>query len=287
MAEPIAPAPSADGSRRARPLETIVVIEPPVAKKRRRFGWIIALAAIVVLVIAGFVADALAKQFAAGYVKERIVEVLRLKPGTPVDVDLGSGSILLQAATGAISEVKVHVDDLSFGDITAQADLTATSVPLDSSKPVEKLGIVVTVNEDNVQKLSTFISGMNLTSIELDDKLIRVASEIDLTFLKIPVAVDLAPSAKDGGISFDPVTILLGKQEISVADLRASPEFQGLAGDLLSSKDFCVAGYLPKALTLDDVDVVGSTLRVSITGDGIALSDPALFELGSCPADSQ
>jgi hypothetical protein len=283
MAESIQPTtPPSDGASDVTP--TVVVVEPAAPKKKRRFGWIIALVVVViVLVIAFFVADALAKQFATAYVKERIVEVLKLEPGTPVDVDLGSGSILLQAASGAISEVNVHVDELSFGDITGEATLVATSVPLDSSKPVDDLGIVVTVTEDNVQKLRSFISGIDLKSIELDNELIRVTTEFNIFVATIPVSVDLAPSAKDGGISFDPVTIFIGDEPISVADLRASPEFQALAGDLLKSQDFCVAGYLPEALSIDDVDVVGSALRVSITGDGTSLSDPALSELGSCP----
>ena len=73
----------------------------------------------------------------------------------------------------------------------------------------------------------------------------------------IPVAVDLAPGASDGGITFDPVTVYLGEDPISVADLRNSPEFSALAGDLLRTQTVCVANSLPQALTVDDVKVVG------------------------------
>jgi hypothetical protein len=201
-----------------------------------------------------------------------------------VDVDLGTGSVLLQAARGALDEVNVDVAEITFGDITGSARLSATTVPLDGSKPVDTLGIVVTVSEENVKKLSGFLSGIDLTGIELENELIRISSEFDLFFFTIPVSVDLEPTAKDGGINFDPVTVLLGDEEISVADLRASPEFRALAGDLLNSQDFCVAGFLPEALTLVAVDIDGTDLVLGINGDGTALSDPGLSTLGTCPA---
>mgnify|MGYP001807443280 CR=1 FL=1 len=279
MAEPIQP------TKPVEPVETTVIeVAPPKKKRRRWIGVLIALAIVVVLLVVGFViADGYAKSYAENYLRERIVEVLKLDPASKVDVDLGSGSVLLQAARGGLDEVNVHVDTITFGDITGEAQITATKVPLDSCKPVDKLNIQVTVSEDNVKKLSGFLSGIDLKSIELKDGLIRIGTEFSIFFINIPVAVDLNPTAKEGGINFDPVTILLGEDEISVADLRASPEFSSLAGDLLASRDFCVAGYLPQALSIDKVQVVGKSLVVGIDGDGTALSDPALSTLGTCP----
>ncbi|MCU1412068.1 MAG: hypothetical protein JWR04_2775 [Rhodoglobus sp.] len=280
MAEPLQP------TVPIAPVETAVIelVEVPKKKRRRWIGVVIALVVVVILLVVGFfIADAYAKTYAENYVRERIVGVLKLDPAAKVDVDLGSGSVLLQAARGGLDEVKVHVDTITFGDITGEAQITATQVPLDSSRPVDKLDIQVTVSEDNVKKLSGFLSGIDLKSIELTDGLIRIGTEFNVFFINIPVAVDLNPTAKEGGINFDPVTIRLGEDEISVADLRASPEFSSLAGDLLASRDFCVAGFLPQALTIDKVQVVGKNLVVGIDGDGTALSDPALSTLGTCP----
>lgn len=269
--------------------ETTSVVElvetPSPPKRKRRFGWLIALAIVIAVLVAGFfVADALARQYATGYVRDRIVEVLKLDPATPVDVDLGSGSILLQAVAGSIDEITVHADELSFGDITGVADLVATSVPLDSSKPVGTLAITVTITEQNVRKLASFISAAELKSIDLQDGIIRIGTEFNVVFFVLPVSVDLLPSAVEGGISFDPVTIIIGEEQISVQDLRDSPEFRALAGALLDSRDFCVAGFLPEALTISDVDIVGSKLVVVINGDGTALGDPGLANFGTCPA---
>ena len=281
MAEPVQP------TARIEPAETAVieVEQPPRPKRRRWIGVLIGLVVLIALLVVGFfVADAYAKTYAENYVRERIIEVLKLDPATKVDVDLGDGSVLLQAARGAIDEVRVDVDTITFGDISGGARISATGVPLDSSKPVSTLDIEVTVSEENVKKLSGFMSGIDITSIDIENELIRISSELKLLFLSVPVAVDLEPTAKDGGINFDPVTILLGEEEISVADLRASPQFSALAGDLLDSRDFCVASFLPQALTLDKVDIVGTDLVLGINGDGTTLSDPALSTLGTCPA---
>jgi hypothetical protein len=287
MAEPIQPTVPVAPVETATAAETVVieVPAPPKKKRRRWIGVLIALVILVVLLVVGFfVADAYAKTYAENYVRERIVEVLKLNPDAKVDVDLGEGSVLLQAARGGLDEVNVSVDTITFGDISGAAQIRATKVPLDSSQPVDKLDIQVTVSEENVKKLSGFMSGIELKSIDIENELIRIGTEFQVLFFTIPVSVDLEPTAKDGGINFDPVTILLGDEEISVADLRANREFSALAGDLLASRDFCVAGFLPKALTIDKVDIVGTDLVLGIDGDGTALSDPALSTLGTCPA---
>lgn len=268
------------------PAAETVVIETAAPKKKRRWWVLILVLAIVavLLVVGFFIADAFAKQFATGYVRDRIVAVLNLDPKTPVDVDLGDGSMIFQAIKGSVDEVTVGIDTLTFGDITGAAVLTATGVPLDSAKPVDTLGVTMTITEENVKKLSGFMSGIDLKSIDLQDGIIRVQTDFTLLFFTIPISVDLLPSAVEGGIGFAPQTILLGEEPISVADLRASPEFSALAGNLLNTQVFCVASYLPQALAIDDVDVVGTDLVVSINGDGAVLSGAGLSTNGTCPA---
>jgi hypothetical protein len=282
----------------AEPLEPVVepptrvvvrtqpMVEPVEAprKRRRWLGWLIALLVLVVLLVVGFfVADAYAKDYAKGYVRDQIVKALNLDPASQVDVDLGGGSVIAQAIAGSISEVTVNVAELPIGDVTGSAVITATGVPLDSTKPVETLGVEATISEANVQQLAGYLSGIDLKTIKLGNGVITVGTEFPILGLFVlPVSVDLEPSAVDGGISFDPKTIILNGQPISVEDLRNTPQVAALAGDLLKSRDFCVASSLPKALTITDVTVVGSDLVITITGDGTALGGPDMAELGVC-----
>lgn len=258
-------------------------LEPP--RKKRRFGWLIAIVVVAaVLVVGFFVGDHFARQYATDLIRERIIEVLKLDKNTEIAVGLGSGSILLQAISGSVNDVTVDIPELELGEISAGASVTAAGVPLDMSKPVEKLGITVTVTEEQAQKLKTFLSGIDLTSIELGSGVISVGTDFDVFgLLKVPVSVDLAPSATEGGIAFDPETIVLDGNPISVQDLRDNPLVSALAGQLLASRTFCVAEYLPQALTLTDVDVVGETLVLKINGDGTALGGPEISTMGVCP----
>ena len=256
----------------------------PTRKKRRWLPWLIALVVLLILlVVAFFVGDAFARQYATGYVRERIVEALDLDPATPIDVDLGTGSILLQAASGSINEVHVGIDNVAFGDVSGSAQLVATGVPVSGEQPVDTLGIEVTIDEENVQKLAGSLSELDLKSIRLGDGLITVSTDLNVVIFTLPVTVGLQPSASEGGISFEPETLTLNDQAISVEDLRNNPVVGGLASQLLASQDFCVASYLPKAFTISDVDVVGSNLVVKVNGDGAVLSGSDLTSKGTCP----
>ena len=282
MTEPIVPRPEQPSA-----IDTLFIElppQPPARRRRRLLGPVIALAIIVILLlVAFFVADALARQYATGLIRDKIVDALKLDPATEVDVDLGDGSILLQAAVGTLDNLSLTIPTLKLGEVSGQATLTATAVPIDLTKPLGTLNIEVTVDEANVQNLSAYLSGATLTSIELTDNVIRIGSEVDILFATVPVAVDLAPSANGGGVSFAPVNILLGSEQISADDLRAIPGIGYVASILLTSRDFCVASYLPQALAISDVRVVGKNLVVSLKGDGTTLSGPGLSTMGTCP----
>jgi hypothetical protein len=278
--DPVAAPGQATGAQRT------VVLTPESPKRRRRWPWVLLIVFLVLamlLVVAFFIAEKYVREYAENYARQQIVNVLALPEDTPVRVTLGEGSIILQALSGAIREVHVEADGVTFGELTGDAQITATKVPLDDTKPVDTLDITMTIAEENVRTLAGSLSGLELSSIELQDGIIAIGSEFNIfNIIRIPVAVDLAPAAKDGAITFDPVTIYLGEDPISVADLRNSPEFSSLAGDLLRTQTVCVANSLPQALTVVGVQVVGSDLVVKVDGDGTPLSGPGLSTMGVC-----
>ena len=247
--DPIAAPGAETGAQR-----TVVIETEAPKRKRRRWPWILAIVLVVVggLLVAGFfIAEKYVREYAENYAREQIVSVLALPESTPVTVTLGEGSIILQALSGAINEVKVSAPGVTFGELTGDARITATEVPLDGSKPVDTLNITMIIAEEDVRSLAGSLSGLELSSIELHDGVIAIGTEFSLfNLIHIPVGVDLAPAAGDGAITFDPVTIYLGDDQISVADLRNSPEFSSLAGDLLRTQTVCVANSLPEALTV-------------------------------------
>jgi hypothetical protein len=278
----------------------IVPVEPPVEPsgpvaaeaaappKKKRRGWIIALIVIgvlVVLAIVGFIiADAVAKDYARDYVRSRIVEVLRLPADARVDVDLGGGSIILQALAGRIQNVDVDVPELAFGDLVGAAELHAEGVPLDQNAPVDALRVVFSVDEADVEALAGNLSGLELSSVELEEPEIVVASAFSLFGIEIPVGMSILPSAAEGELVFTPTGISLGDDLYTADEVAANPLFAALAGPLLQQQSVCIADQLPSALVLSAAEVAGERLRLTIDGDGATLGGPGLSTPGTCPA---
>ncbi len=283
MAEPIVPLPTSTSES----VPTVATeVAPYVPPRKRRRWWIPVIVLLIVgilLVIAYIVTERFARDYAQQLVRDQVVQVLNLPKDSEVGVDLGRGSLIVQAIRGSIDTVTVEVPELRLGDISASAVLLATGVPLDSAKPVETFRVVATVSQESLAKIAGYLSASDLTQITLGNGVITVKTQFSiLNLFELPVTVDLEPSAVNGAISFAPKTITVADAELSVEELRNSPEFSALAGDLLASRDFCVADQLPDALVITDVNVVGSAMVIGLNGDGTALGDPAFSQLGTC-----
>jgi hypothetical protein len=256
---------------------------PPPTKKRRRLWWLIGGVLVIILVVAVVLVETVGRIVATGIVRDRIVTSLGLTSSDDVAVDLGSGSLLLQVLTGGVDVVTIDIDRFEVNGLTSSARLIATEVPLDTTQALETLTIDVTVPGDQIDQLAGSLSGLDLDSIELVGSAIRVSTVFELFFIRVPVAVDLVPVAAGNAIAFEPESVLLGDEQISVADLRENRLFAGLAGSLLDSREFCVASSLPTALTIDDVTIQGTDLMIQLSADGIPLDDAQWQQYGVCP----
>lgn len=286
----VAKAGRAAGTSATKPLpvqaddEPLVVVVP-AKKRRRRWPWVlggILLVLAILLVIAFFVADAYAKDYARAYIKERIVAVLGIEDPSQVKVDIGDGSVLLQALAGKLNQVDVTADQVSFGILNGAATVHAEGVPLDQNAPVDALDITFAVAENDVGALAGNLSGLQLESIVLEEPEIVASTTFSFFGFQIPVGMGIEPSAVDGKIVFTPTSIRLGEDSYTAEELKNT--FGGFADQLLKQQSFCVAENLPAALTIVDVDVVKKDLIVKVDGAGAALGGPDLSTPGTCAA---
>ncbi|TQO19059.1 DUF2993 family protein [Rhodoglobus vestalii] len=255
----------------------------PTKKRRRWLWWLIGGVVVVILVVTVVLVETVGRTVATEIVRDRIVTSLGLASSDDVAVDLGSGSLLVQVLTGGVDVVTIDIDRFEVNGLTSSARLIATEVPLDTTQALETLTIDVTVPGDQIDQLAGSLSGLDLDSIELVGSAIRVSTVFELFFIRVPVAVDLVPVAAGNAIAFEPESVLLGDEQISVADLRENQLFSGLAGSLLDSREFCVASSLPTALTIDDVTIQGTDLVIQLSADGIPLDDAQWQQYGVCP----
>ena len=255
-------------------------VAPPV-RRARRWPWITAAVVLVVLAVAAIAGDALAREYAGQYVRERVIAALGLDPGTPVGVELGGGSILLQALAGRIDSVDVTIERLEVGELAGEASMHAEGVPLDPAAATRLLDLRVRIDEAAVGVLADRLSGIPLETVELEEPEIVATTALSVLGARLPVGMGLVPSAEEGRLVFTPTSIRVGEESFTVEELRASV-LGPLAAGLLQQQSFCVAEHLPEALRLADVAVEGAALAIRVEGDGAALGGPGLQSPGRC-----
>jgi hypothetical protein len=279
----VEPAPIEQAPEQA-PEPVVVVVEPP-KKKRRRWPWILGGVLVllaILLTIAFFIADGYAKDYARDYIKQRIVAVLGITDPDQVKVDIGDGSVLLQALAGRLDTVDVDAGIVSFGVLTGAATVHAEGVPLAADAATRELTVRFAVAEKDVGALAGNLSGLTLDSVSLEEPEIVATTTFSFFGFQIPVGMGIEPSAADGQIVFTPTSIRLGDETYTAKELKDS--FGGFADQLLAQQSFCVNENLPAALTIVDVGVQQKDLVVQINGDGVALGGADLSTPGTCAA---
>lgn len=283
-ASPAEPATSTEVVSTAEPAATA---EPAPVPTRKRRGWIVALVilgVLLVLAIVGFfVADAIAKSYARDYVRERIVAVLNLPDDADVSVDLGGGSMILQALAGRVDTVDVVVPDAAFGDLSGRLELRATGVPLDATAPVETLAVDFALAADDLAALSQGEDAEDAPEFAIVDGELTLSSEFEFFGIVLDWGLAAVPSAADAQLVLTPTRLTIGDATFEAGEDDDS--FLGqIARALLQPQTLCVASQVPVALSLADAAIVGDQLVLTFEGDGAALGGSEFSTPGSCPA---
>lgn len=247
--------------------------------KRKKTAVLITLAAVVALIVVGAAAlDGWARGHLADQIAQQVGLALDVGPEAPVTVEVGGFSVIAQLVAGRFDEVSVDVDRFDVGELTGTLRLAASGVPVDTTRPVDTVRVTFTVDQNGVQKA---LGGSSAEKVSLAANEIRVSSTTQLLGVRFSVGLGLQPSARDGQIVFTPTSVELDGTRTSSEELRG--RFGALADTLLQVRSFCVARWLPEALTLDGARVVDGRFVVSMGADRVILSG-ALARLGSCPA---
>ena len=260
--------------------ETVVVTAPP----RRRHRAVKAVIAIVitlgVLVVAFIAVDSWARRQVADFVAEKVRTALSLDNGEPVSVDVGGTSVIAQVVTGSLEDVAVNIDEVTIGDLTGGISLRAEGVPVDASKPVDRVQIEFRVGEDGIQSLAHTLSATAIDSVRLVDGEIQVGTELSVFGVPFSVGLGVEPFADGGQIGFTPTSVELGGSRTSADSLIET--FGSPARQLLQTRSLCVATWLPESLSVDEVEVRDTTLVVTIGASRAFIDEKSLSTLGTC-----
>lgn len=258
----------------------VVVVTPP-PRRRRAAKVVTAIVVTLVVLVVGFIAlDAWARQQVADYVAEKVRSVLSLESSDPVAVEIGGASVIAQVVTGSLDEVEVGVEDVTIGDLTGGVTLRAEGVPVDASKPVDRVQIEFRVGEDGIQSIASTLSASAIDSVRLVDGEIRVGTELTVFGVPFTVGLGVEPFADGGQIGFTPTSVELAGSRTSAESLIQT--FGRPAEQLLQPRSLCVATWLPASLGVDDVTIRDTTLIVTIGARAALFDEKSLSTLGTC-----
>ncbi|HEY1532057.1 MAG TPA: DUF2993 domain-containing protein [Galbitalea sp.] len=261
------------------------VAEKPARKRHRLRTAIIVLVVIVLVLVVGFfVGDYYAKKYATNYVREQVATALGLPSTAPVEVDLGSGSILLQAASGRIQDVNVTVEPLVVDGLSGSAVLVAHGVPLNETTPVSSLAVKVTVPTSTVETAISRVPAIASLkpTVKISGKTVAVAGTISVFGFPQSIGATLVPKVVKGVPGFTIRTASFDGATVSASLLdRYLP---GLTTYLESGTSLCIADQLPKAFALTSITLSGQSIVSTFTGNGVELNGATLSQKGTCAA---
>jgi hypothetical protein len=259
------------------------VVEVPRNKRRGRRALIAFLVVVVVLVALFFVADYVAKKIATSYVQQQVATALDLPVTASVTANLGSGSILLQAASGSIDNVTVDVTPLVIDGLTGSATLTAQGVPLSETTPVQRLQVNITVPETTIGKAIAAVPALKQFEpvVTISGSNVAVDGSVSILGFAQKVGVTLKPTVTAGKPGFTIEAAQFDGASISIAQLNSY--IPGLSSALQSSTSLCIANALPKSFVLTGITLQGDSLVSTFSGNGVELNSASLAQKGTCP----
>jgi hypothetical protein len=222
---------------------------------RRLFAVLLTLVLLVaVAVVADRVAAGVAERAAAAEVT-RQVDVA----GTP-DVTIAGFPFLTQLVARDLDDVRVRAEGMGaegveLGDVDIRAHGVVLAEPL-TARTVRLTG---TVRQPDLQRLVDQATGMTL-SVDTGTDGVTLGT----TVLGQPLEVQAVPEVSDGTLRLTPASITLADKAVDAGAVRAL-----LGTNLL---DVAVPlGDLPFGMTLADVTPRDDGVRVTLTGEGVAL----------------
>lgn len=258
---------------------TEVIVEPARPAKRRGplrvVLWIVI--PIVVLVGLFFVADAIVRQVAEQRISAEVEKSLPAEVRGDVSTHIGGVSVLQQYLSGRFQRVELDAPTLSVNGSPIDASITATGVPADFSKPVERIAGSLTISQASLNKLVT-VPGVD-GDLALGKGTLSYDGSASLLGLPIGYQVTVAPEAAGKTVNLQPVDAKVTTGASSGAlDLSALIKALTNRGPI----PVCVAQYLPDGVMVNDIAISAGTATVRLDAEDFVVDEKSLQSKGHC-----
>jgi hypothetical protein len=243
-------------------------------KKHRWVGPVVVLGTLVILIVAAFfVADKLARDAAGDVVRGPIRSALG--SSSRVDVDLGPGIFLFQAAKGRLDHVTISTEGVPIGAGTGALVLDAHGLPLDLGGTVTKIHAELSLDGTAMQS----VVPLEGSTVTFEGEQFVVAAQIPVGGAPRAVVLHITPSVVDANVAMAVTALTVDGTDVSIEDAKAGAYGPEVAA-LVSPAPLCVSGFLPASLVLSSAAVTGDHLVLGL--DGTKMSLGSLGTKGSC-----
>ena len=258
----------------------------PKSFLRRLIPVIVTLAIIGGIVVGGTIAvDGFLRDSASSLIGGLVGTALKVEEGGKVDVDLGGGLFLAQAASGSIDDVHVDVSKARVGPLSGALSIAATGVPTSPSVPADSLAISLRLNEESAVAFATALQGATATPettpVTLGEGTMTVGSTVIFGRTATAMAVTYLPSVVEGALVLTPQTITVGTTPMTVEEFAAS-RYAAVGKTLMDARTVCVASSLPAKLTLETLSIAPKSVTITATGKNVPIAGGGLTTLGVC-----
>ena len=257
-----ATAPSAPRSRRGRGLRRAVVV---------------LVVLLVLLGVGAVVADGILRSYAQDRVAGDIESQLPEGVDGGVDVTIGGASVILQYLSGSFERVHLEGDRLTVNGTPLDADIVATGVPIDRTRPVERAVGTFGIDEAAVTDLLAASTDAP-ADVRIGDGVVEYSAPLEFLGLDLSYDVTAEPRIDGGTVVFTPTaaTLSAGSGSFDVGGL--------LGSDRLASFAFpvCAAQYLPRGVSLTDLELAPGRVMVDVAASSLRLDGDSFSTVGSC-----
>lgn len=243
-------------------------------RHRRRMWIIVPLVLIVVVATLLVVLNLAGRAIAEQYVADQVEKSLPAGVQGDVTARIRGPFLLLQYLRGRMDEVDLTSDDLTVQGVPLRADLQLHGVPVDTSKPVERLTGGVALDESAVGALLATQGYKG--DVALRGGAVEYSDDTKLFGATVQYVITARPSLSGGRLDLAPQSAEIRSGGV---DIDASQLLNRVAPDGLS---VCVAQYLPASIGIDSLLVGNGSARIALSGTDVLLTSNALARTGSC-----
>lgn len=247
--------------------------------------WVkVAIAVGVTLVVLVGAAEIALRMIIPNVVDRELREQLDLPRQHPIDIELG-GSTVLHALGGGVGDITVDIPDAPVMEgLTASLTLTADRVPFSvTSGDLSGAEASVFVSSDELGPVISMLTSGVADTGRTSSGMLVVGREISAFGFTVPIEGRLQLSTVDGQVRIEPKGLSAVGFDLAAEQLAASTG--GLLDPLLSPHILCIDDQIPAGLTLKDIYVGVTGVRVSVALAPDFLSNPEQQQPGVCEGE--